>query len=322
MFSIGAHTSIAGGIQNSIPRSHSIGADALQIFAKSPRGWFYSNDKITDDIVQKCQQSFSETNHKYGMIHSVYLINLAKAPKDAAKDVDSVIDDFKIADRIGFSSVNVHLGKYSDMTKQQTFQNMAENLAKILEATKDYDVDFLFENTSGQGTEVGYRFDELAEFYDFLKKFFGQEYVEQKVKFCFDTAHGWGAGYDLNDFGQVMDEFDKFLGKDNLYCFHLNDSKAICGSRLDRHASLGRGFVGLNALFQVVDWAYDNNKPIILETPDPDLRSEEIQMIRKYISGEFSGKEILDFNNKYFMTEYLKKFEKYITNQYERGFFG
>ena len=313
MLKIWTHTSIAWWIQKSLGRSYEIWWNWLQIFAKSPRWWNFWLPKLDDSVTKE----FFSNNEKYGqnykMIHSVYLINLAKSPNEATKDVESVIDDFKIASKLWFEAVNVHLGKYWDNTKQQAFDNMCKNLEPILEHAEQTWVIFLFENTTGQGSEVWYDFVELAEFYNYLKDKLWKDYIEKNIQFCFDTAHAWWAWYDINNFENVINEFDKNLGIDKLYCIHLNDSKVPVWTYLDRHANLGRGFMGIYALRKVIQRALKNNIPMILETPDDTLWAEEIQIIKKIAYNELSEWELEEFHRNYFKTEYLKKFQNYVS---------
>ncbi len=311
MIKVWAHTSIAGGIQNIFQRSADIWGNAFQIFAKSPRWWFFGYENITESVVLDSLSQKKNLNQEYWMIHWVYLVNLAKNFDEAQNDINSVIDDFKIAHKLGLQSVNVHLWKYWKLTKQQAFQNMSDNMNKILDYANQTDVLFLFENTSGQGTEIGWNFEELAELSDFLKNKLWKWLVENKVRFCLDTAHLWWAWYDINDFENVLEQFDKNLWLEKLMCFHLNDTKVPLWSKLDRHANLGKGFIWIKALSKVIKWANQNDVPIILETPDNTLRAEEIKIIKWIASWTFDEKLIEDFHKKHFKTEYLKKFESF-----------
>lgn len=307
---IWAHMSIAGGVNNAFERSDQIGGNILQIFGKSPRGRKFAKDKVDQDDIQKAREAKKEYDQRWWVIHSVYLINLAKSYENAKKSIDSVLDDFWLADQLGLDAVNTHLGKYTDLSKQEGVDNMISNMEYILDDIKDRDVKFLFENTSGQWTEIGWDFSELGKFYDSLKNEYGTDIVQENIGFCIDTAHWRGAGYDWNNFDQVIDEFDEYIGTNKIDLIHLNDTKAIVGSRLDRHASLGYGFIGLPNIAKVINWSNSHDIPVILETPNQDKWPEEIDMIKKISSGEFDEKDIQDFHSKHFRSQYLKKFEK------------
>lgn len=304
-----AHMSIAWGIQKSFERSAWIGWNALQVFTKSPRGWFFVSDSLSSVQIELSKNWWTNFNQDFGIIHSVYLVNLAKNPEDAAKDKLSVIDDFQIAHKLWFQAVNVHLGKYWELTKQAAIHNMIVNVWEILEKTKDMDVYFVFENTAGQGSEIGWNFEELWSFYNDLLEKLDSELVKSKIRFCFDTAHGWGAWYDIWNWESVVADYDKYIGIDKLYCFHLNDAKVPMWSKLDRHAPLWTGFIWLPALAKVIRWASENNKPLILETPEEEKWPEEIKMIRSIADWSFTDNDIKEFHKKNYQTQSLKKFE-------------
>lgn len=305
-----AHMSIAWWIYNAFERSYKIGWNALQIFAKSPRGWHFAYDNIQQQDYIKAVENFAEYNQKWWVIHSVYLINLAKNYNEAKQAINSVIDDFKIAEKIGFEAVNIHLGKYQDLSKQEAIKNMIDNVKIILEQTADSEVFFVFENTAGQWTEIWWNFEELADVYKALLDKL-QDIAYKRIKFCIDTAHAWWAGYNINDFEAVLEEFNRYIWVDNILFFHINDAKVPMWSKLDRHASLGRWFIGLSWLSQVIKWAVKNNKPLILETPQPDLWPEEINIIKSIANWKYWNEQIKQFDQKYKYTQTLKKFENY-----------
>lgn len=311
---IWAHMSIAWWIWNSYKRSHDIWWNAFQIFSKSPRWWNFVNDSISDDIVNECKGNSKDFNQQWSIIHSVYLVNLAKPNYESEKDINSVIDDFKIANKLWINWVNVHLWKYWDQTKEQAMNNMTENLKIILDNVKQYWIKFVFENTAWQWTEIWRKFSELWEFIRLLEKSLWKDLISENIRVCFDTAHAWWAWYDLNNFDRVLAEFDSEIWLDKLFCFHLNDSKAILGSKLDRHASFWRWFIWVSPLLKVVDFAYKNNIPLILETPEPDLRSDEINMIKWFLDWTYKESFFVEFNNKHFKTQYLNKFKDYAIN--------
>lgn len=300
MLKIWAHFSIAWWLDKIYKRAVDTWANAIQIFSKSPRGWKFW--EYADNVFLEAKKQKEKYHSDFGMIHSVYLINLAKPFEEAMQDRQSVIDDFITAYKLGFDSVNIHLWKYKEDTKEQAFKNMKQNVEAIIEEVKDLDVKFLFENTAWQGTEIGYKFEELWEFINSLSST-----AQSKVYVCIDTAHAWWAWYDINNFEQVLKEFDKYIGLQKLKVFHLNDSMAICESRLDRHANLWRWFIWLPALSQVIKRAEKHDIALILETPDADKRFDEIKMIKQIVAGSF---DIDSFHKNNFKKEYLPKFEK------------
>ena len=299
---IGAHTSIAGGLPNALSRSEAIGANTLQIFAKSPR--WRSIPPHTDEELQECLVQRKSTQQLWGLIHSNYLANLSKPFEDCKTDIASILDDFIIAQATGYEAVNIHIGKWKWFsTRDEAMKNMVKNVEYIISQNqkKNISVQFVFENTARQWSELGSTIEELS--------YFHQNYLKGlPVKFCIDTCHAFAGGIDITDFDKVIDQFATHIGIDQLYCFHLNDSKAPLWARLDRHASLWKWFIGRPALSQVIKRAYENSRPLFIETPDNDIRPQEISQVKKIISGDES--RIPSFHQKHFKTMTLKKFEE------------
>ncbi len=306
---LGAHMSIAGGIFNAFERSYNIWWNSLQIFGKSPRGRKFAKSKIDDEDIAKARKYKQKFDQKWWVIHSVYLINLAKNYKDAKKSIDSVVDDFWLAGQLGLDAVNTHLGKTVGLSRDKAIENMVSNMWYIFDEIKDMSVKFLFENTAWQGTEIGYKFEEFGKLYSKLENKYWKSFVSEKVGICIDTAHGRGAGYDWNDLEGVLDEIDEYLWTDKIGLLHLNDTKAIIDSNLDRHASLGYGFIGLPSIAKLVKYWSKQNIPMILETPNSDIWKKEIEMLKGIIEWKFNDTQIKNFHNKNFKTQYLKKFE-------------
>lgn len=295
-----AHMSIAGWIFEAFKRSAVIWWDTLQIFAKSPRGW--KLPEYTQEDYNKAMEWRKEYKQVGWVIHANYLANLAKPTEEAQVDINSIIHDLEVADATGFDSVNVHIGKEKGRESiAEAMENMKTNVKIITDHIKKNNLKpvFLFENTAGQGSEIGSNLDELAMLNDYLK--------DLPIKFCIDTAHSRWGGIDMTQWDQFVKDFDAKIGIDKLHSIHFNDSKAILWARLDRHAPLGRGFIGLPALAKIIKWANKNNVNIYLETTDPSLWPEEIEMIRKIAAGDDSFVEA--FDKKYYKTEILKKYE-------------
>lgn len=182
-------------------------------------------------------------------------------------------------------------------------KNMAQNVEFILQKIKDNghdDVQFLFENTAGQGSEIGSTLEELGYFWkNYLK--------DLPVKFCIDTAHCRGGGIDVGKRSEFIDGFGGDIGIEQLYSIHLNDAKVALGSKLDRHAGLGRGMIGLPALAQVIHRAVEHDRHMYIETPDEELYAEEIEMVKKI--SEKNEQRVEEFHRAHFKEQLLKKFE-------------
>lgn len=309
MLKIWAHTSIAWWIYNSFQRSAEIWWNCLQIFAKSPRWWNFVYDSLDENYINLCRENMKKYGQTWWVIHSIYLVNLAKPFSPSTNDVNSVIDDIKIADAIWFEAVNVHLWKFWEQSVEVALNNMVENVWFILEQTQGLKPYFVFENTAGQWSEIGSRFEQLWELYSLLENKFGKKYINSRIRFCIDTAHTYWAWYDVRDFETVLKEFDKNIWIDKILCFHLNDSKAILASKLDRHASLWTWFVGIKWLLDVVSWAEKNDKSVILETPEMEKWSFEIQFLKDFVDGKLDSKTLENFHKQNYKTQILKKFE-------------
>lgn len=299
---IGAHMSIAGWIHLAFERSAEIGWTSLQIFSKSPRGW--SMPEYTEEQFALAREYRTKYKQEGWIIHANYLANLSKPKSECEKDIASIIHDFMVAQQTGFEWINVHIGKQKWFdSKDEAFANMAKNVEYILQECNRLGYTspkYLFEITAWQGSELGTTIEEIGYFYkNYLKDF--------PIAFCFDTAHARWAWNDLSKRKDIAALWDEKIWLDKLYAFHLNDSKAALGSHLDRHAPLGRGAIWWETLIPIIQWAVAHNKPIFLETTEPERWPEEIQYIKQIISGDTAAVEAL--HKKEYRTELLKKFQ-------------
>ena len=259
-FYVGAHASIAKGFCNSLKSIDVIGGNAVQIFLKSPQG---RASKPLEDKDAMETFGFLKEKEIFLVGHCSYLLNFAKEFKEDPWAVESLIDDMKKISRLGGKGVVLHIGKYVGMEKKIAFDNIKKSVELVLEKTPS-DVKVIFENTAGQGTEIGYRFEELSEIYNMFSK-------EEKMRigFCLDTCHSFAAGYDLRNKDGVAEwknSFDKLIGWEKVVCIHFNDAKKELASRVDRHQDIGFGFIGNEGLKEVAIIAKHTNKPLILET--------------------------------------------------------
>jgi deoxyribonuclease-4 len=301
MVRIGTHTSIAGGIELAFQRSAEVGWNTLQIFAKSPRGRAYPT--YTQEQYALGRTARKQAQQLWGLVHSNYLINLSKPHDEAKAEIASVLHDFEVAHALWYEAVNVHIGKEKWRTsKQEAMQLMTKNVGYILEMVHKKwrgDVTFLFENTAWQGSEIGSNVAELGMFVkDFLH--------DMPVKFCIDTAHCRWGGIDLAQRDACEEQFAQSIGIDRLYAIHLNDAKVPLGAHLDRHASLWQGFIGWPVLSKVIAWAAKHDKPLFIETPEPDLRPDEINKVKSIVAGDL--KRIDAEHKNVFQQQALKKY--------------
>lgn len=308
MVRVGTHTSVAGGPEKAFARSAEVGGNTLQVFAKSPQG--REIPVYTDEQFAKGVEERKKYNQVGGLVHSNYLANLSKPTDQIPREIASIVHDFDYAYRLWYEAVNVHVGKGKDHeSRDGAMKNMAINVELILKKIAEkgiQNVQFLFENTAGQGSEIGSTLEELA--------YFTKHYLHDlPVKLTIDTAHCRGGGIDLTQRESFIDEFDATIGIDRLYAIHLNDSKVILGSKLDRHASLGRGFIGRKTLVPIIQRAAKHDRALYIETIEPELRPEEVQRVKAIVSWDVS--RIDDAHRQYFKSQYLKKFEGYAVAQ-------
>lgn len=274
---IGSHASIAKGLTQAIQAEMAIQGNAIQIFLKNPRG--RTSKPLNIEDAKKTKELVKKEN-LFLVGHCSYLLNFAKPFAEYPWAVENLIDDLQRIDKLGGSGVVLHIGKFLEYSKKEAFKNIVENITQVLEKTPK-ETFVIWENTAGQGTEIGWKIEELAELYKAMKK-------HPRIRFCLDTCHAFAAGYNLSSKEGVkkwQQEFDKLIGWEKVHCLHFNDTKKPCGSRVDRHEILGKGMIGEVGLQAIAKLAVQTNKPLILETPnDMAGYGKEIEMIKKWVS--------------------------------------
>lgn len=275
---VGAHASIARGFVVAAEHTFdTLHGTALQIFLKSPRGG--TTCKLTDAEAQN-YRAYVEPRGIFTVAHCSYLLNFGKPLTTDSWPLKNLIEDVMNLARLGGAGVVLHVGKSLELPRETALAYIAENIATVLKKTERTGVSLFLENTAGQGTELGYTFDELATILRLLRQ-------HPRVRFCLDTCHAFAAGYDIRTPAGVADTFARFdaaLGLDRLACIHFNDSKVELGKRVDRHASLGSGLIGLGGLAAVARFAAKRNIPLILETPDETKYADEIAMVKEWVA--------------------------------------
>ncbi|WP_232687292.1 deoxyribonuclease IV [Halobacterium zhouii] len=272
---VGAHVSIAGGVDNAVGNELDVGGNCGQIFTHSPQVW--QDPNIDDDEAEAFRDDTSESLDGPWVIHSSYLVNLC-TPKDdlREKSVDSMQKEVEAAEKLDIPYVNVHLGAHTGAGVEQGLDNAVSALDE-LEIPDSVTV--LVESDAGSGTKLGGDIDHLA---------YVLEESEQDLEICLDTAHAFAAGYDLSTPQGVADtlaELDDAVGFENLACVHLNDSKHECGTNKDEHAHIGEGHIGEDGMHAFVNHedVVEYDVPLVLETPHEDGRGFEwnIQKVRE-----------------------------------------
>ena len=259
-FLIGAHVSIAGGVDNAIERQLEIEGNCGQIFTTSPQVW--QQPDISDEEAAVFREGTAESLEGPWVIHSSYLVNLA-TPKDGLreKSLDSMQAELDAAEQLGVEYVNTHLGAHTGAGVEGGLDNAA---SVIDDLDVPDDVTILIESDAGSGTKLGGPFEELAGVIERADTYLGV---------CLDTAHTFAAGYDLSTaegVEEAVEEFDDVVGLDHLYVIHLNDSKHECGTNKDEHAHVGEGLIGEEGMQTILTHTELRDLPFILETPTED----------------------------------------------------
>ena len=273
---IGAHVSAAGGVENAPERAKEIGATGFALFTKNQRQW--KAKPLTEENIIQFKKRCDDYGYSMDSVipHDSYLINLGHPEKEKLqKSRDAFLDELQRCEQLGIELLNFHPGSHlKKISEQECLKVIADSINWSLDQTKT--VKAVIENTAGQGTNMGYRFEHLAEILEMVDQ-------KNRVGVCVDTAHAFAAGYNLSTeegFTDTFEQFDSIVGFDNLLAMHLNDSKKPLGSKVDRHESLGDGLIGWTPFeFIMKDPRFDGI-PLILETPNPDRWPEEIKNLK------------------------------------------
>jgi deoxyribonuclease-4 len=276
---IGAHVSAAGGVENAPLNAKKIGATAFALFTKNQRQW--KAKPLTDASIQRFKENCADAGYPPDRIlpHDSYLINLGHPDVDGLKKSRTAfIDEMQRCEQLGLDRLNFHPGSHlKKISEEACLARIAESINLALAQTSG--VTAVIENTAGQGTNLGHRFEHLAAIIERVED-------KSRVGVCLDTCHSFSAGYDLvtpDGYEKTLETFGAVVGFGYLKGMHLNDGKKPMGSRVDRHASLGEGTLGLEAFGMIMNDTRFDDIPLILETPDDARWAEEIQILMKMI---------------------------------------
>ena len=273
---IGAHVSASGGVENAPLNAMEIGANAFALFTKNQRQW------VSAPLTAKSIELFKENCRKGGfdsryiLPHDSYLINLGNPDEEAVqKSRAAFIDEMQRCEQLGLTMLNFHPGSHlNKVSIEKCLDDIAANINLALSKTTG--VTAVIENTAGQGSNVGNRFEEIRYIIDRIDD-------KSRVGVCLDTCHTYSAGYDiLRNYDGVFDEFEKVIGFEYLRGIHLNDTKKPLASRVDRHESVGMGLLDMEFFKRFMTDKRFDNMPIILETPDENRWAEEISLLRSF----------------------------------------
>lgn len=275
---IGAHTSIAGGVHNALLEGKSIGATTIQMFTSNQRQW--KGRDITPEGLDLWKAALDETGLKQIMSHDSYLINLgASNPEILQKSQLTFEEEIKRCLQLGITFLNFHPGAYTTDTAENCLNRIVESLLKYEKLLNGSQLTLLLETTAGQGSAVGWKFEEIAYILERVKKHI-------PIGVCIDTCHIFVAGYDVRTaeaWDNTLKEFDRVIGLKYLRAFHLNDSVKGLGSRVDRHAHLGEGQIGIECFKFLMKDPRTRELPKYLETPEGPTRwVKEIETLRNW----------------------------------------
>ncbi|MCG9745591.1 deoxyribonuclease IV [Shewanella sp. Isolate8] len=276
---VGAHVSAAGGIANAPLNAQKIGANAFALFTKNQRRWQAAPlcPKQIADFKANCEQANISSDAI--LPHDSYLINLGHPDTEQlTRSREAFLDEMQRCEQMGLTLLNFHPGSHlNKIDIDECLARISESINLALDKTQG--VSAIIENTAGQGSNLGHSFEQLAQIIDKVED-------KSRVGVCIDTCHMFAAGYDLTtheaceaSFGQ----FDAIVGNHYLKAMHLNDSKTPLNSRVDRHHSLGAGYIGMDAFSYIMKHPATKQIPLILETIEPEIWPQEINWLRSQV---------------------------------------
>jgi deoxyribonuclease-4 len=259
---LGAHQSIAGGYYKAVDLAAEYKMDCVQIFTKNNNQW--RAKPLTEKDVTLFQEHLETTGVSRPCSHMSYLINLA-SPKDELwnKSMDAVVVELERAEALGLEGAVMHPGSYVTSSEEEGLDRIVAAIDQIHEKTDGFQTQIWLETTAGQGSNLGFKFEQLAYMLERVKE-------GDRLGICVDTCHIFAAGYPLieaEEYQATMSELDEVIGYDRVRAFHLNDSKCEFGSRKDRHENIGRGFLGLEPFRHLLNDPHFQDTPMYLETP-------------------------------------------------------
>lgn len=268
---IGAHVSIAGGVQNASERAHDLGCECFQMFTRSPQGG--KAPTFTNEVCEEFKISNFKFKIKEIFIHTPYYINFASANNRIRYGSVSVVrDELERASLLGAKYVMTHLGSAGEMTENDATEKCVEMLKKTLDGYIG-SAKLLIENSAGAGKIIGATFSQIAEIIQKVNH-------NSLVGICLDTQHSFASGYDWRDFENTIQKIDSEIGVEKIKLIHTNDSLTEYNSKKDRHAHIGQGQIGFEAFEKIVTFAKKNNIDMILET-EHDKVKEDIELLKK-----------------------------------------
>jgi len=276
---VGAHVSASGGVFNAVDNALSIGAKAFALFTKNQRQWVAK--PLDEKVIEKFKTKRNESGilPKHILPHDSYLINLGHPEEEKLKkSLAAFIDEVKRCELLGLDKLNFHPGSHlKKVSEEECLDTIAKSMSETLRVTEG--VTLVIENTAGQGSNLGYKFEHLAYLIDKCED-------KSRVGVCIDTCHLFTSGYDIRTkeaYEKSFEEFDRVVGFEYLKGMHLNDSKPDLGSRVDRHESIGKGKLGIEPFRFIMNDSRMDDIPLILETIDESIWAQEIELLYSLI---------------------------------------
>ena len=272
---LGAHTLVSGGPASAIDKAENLGFTAIQIFTKNNNQYFARD--LTEKEINDFRNKLSKSNIQFVVSHDSYLINLcAKDQTGLEKSRTSFIKELERCEQLGIPQLNFHPGAHVGQGEDYGIKLIAESLNFVHKKTKGFKTKSMIEATAGQGTTLGYTFEQLKQIIDLVEE-------PDRMTVCIDTCHIFAAGYNIRDpkeYKKIINDFDSIIGLDRLQCIHMNDSKKDLGSRVDRHEHIGKGFIGLEGFANIMNDKKIEHIPKILETPKGKDQKEDLKNIK------------------------------------------
>lgn len=271
---LGAHMSIAGGYHKAVEAAAALGMDCVQLFTKNNNQWKAA--PLADDDAARFEAALERTGIRLPCAHDSYLINLA-SPQDELweRSIDAFVVELERADRLGLAGVVMHPGACTGSTEEEGLARVVEAFDRVLDRTAGGRTGIWVETTAGQGTTLGWRFEHLAAILDGVRD-------PSRFGVCLDTCHVFAAGYPLGtraEYRATLDEFDRLVGLERLRACHLNDSLKPLGSRVDRHAHIGEGHLGLEPFRHLLNDPRLAELPMYLETNKGERDGRDLDAI-------------------------------------------
>ncbi len=275
---IGAHVSASGGVENAPLNAKAIDATAFALFTKNQRQW--SAKPLSSNNIDAFKKNCEDSGFSPDQIlsHDSYLINLGHPEKEGIeKSRNAFLDEMHRCEKLGLTLLNFHPGSHlRKISEDECVKRVSESINWALDQTAG--VTAVIENTAGQGSNLGYSFEQLASIIEGVED-------KSRVGVCFDTCHAFAAGYDLRTTEgceSTFNDFERIVGFSYLKGMHINDSKAEFGSKKDRHHSIGQGFLGLTPFQYIMADKRFDNIPLVLETIDSSIWADEIALLKSF----------------------------------------